>query len=173
MKEFDPKHYNDIVQMLYQGLVLLISLILIAAIGTLGYVAWGDAIAGWWKKETLVVADSSSRSKSASMEEEEEDQIENGIHMPTGLVVAEGFEQVRATCTACHSAKLVTQNRATRQGWKEMIRWMQETQGLWQLGEQEDVILDYLAANYAPQETGRRANLDLEAIEWYVLERTE
>lgn len=171
MTNFDPKHYNDAVQMVYQGLVLLISLILIAAIGAIGYVTWGDAIAGWWSKDTPVITDSGSRSKLA--EPKEEDQIENGIHVPTGLIVAEGFEQVRTTCTACHSAKLVTQNRATREGWKEMIRWMQETQGLWQLGEQEEVILDYLAANYAPQETGRRANLDVEAIEWYVLEGAE
>ena len=31
-----------------------------------------------------------------------------------------------------------------------MIRWMQETQGLWPLGEDEDRVLNYLAANYGP-----------------------
>jgi hypothetical protein len=51
-----------------------------------------------------------------------------------------------------------------------MIRWMQETQGLWQLGEAEPQILDYLAANYAPQENSRRPLLDLKSIEWYILE---
>ena len=94
--------------------------------------------------------------------------IENGIHVASGLVVSEGFEEVKAVCTHCHSAKLVTQNRATRAGWEAMIDWMQETQGLWELGDLEPLILDYLAANYAPQEVGRRANLEI--VEWYNLE---
>ncbi len=51
-----------------------------------------------------------------------------------------------------------------------MIRWMQATQGLHDLGENEDAIVKYLAAHYAPQEVGRRAALDMEAIEWYLLE---
>lgn len=97
-----------------------------------------------------------------------EEEVVDGIHVPTGLIIAEGFETVRATCTACHSGKLVAQNRATRTGWKEMITWMQETQGLWALGENEPIILDYLATNYGPEETGRRANL--EEVEWYILE---
>jgi CxxC motif-containing protein (DUF1111 family) len=80
----------------------------------------------------------------------------------------DGFNQVKASCLACHSSKLITQNRATRDGWKKMIRWMQETQNLWDLGPNEDIILDYLAKNYAPEETGRRAQLT--DIEWYVLE---
>jgi len=65
---------------------------------------------------------------------------------------------------------LVTQNRATREGWKEMIIWMQATQGLQDLGENEKPILDYLAKHYAPEELGRRANLNVDEIEWYILE---
>ena len=75
---------------------------------------------------------------------------------------------VIANCTGCHSAKLVTQNRATREGWRNMIRWMQETQNLKDLGADEEKILDYLSANYAPTEQGRRQNLTVE--EWYRLE---
>ena len=71
-------------------------------------------------------------------------------------------------CTPCHSAELVTQNRMTREGWESTIRWMQETQNLWDLGENEAAILDYLATYYAPEEQGRRPNL--EDIEWYELE---
>lgn len=97
-----------------------------------------------------------------------DDLIENGIHVKTGLIVDDGFNQVKATCLACHSAKLVTQNRADREGWKKMIRWMQETQNLWDLGQNEDIILDYLAKNYAPEDKGRRA--PLKNIEWYTLE---
>ena len=94
--------------------------------------------------------------------------VVDGIHVASGLVVDDGFIQVKATCLACHSAKLVTQNRATRDGWKKMIRWMQETQNLWDLGTNEDLILDYLAKHYAPGDAGRRRNLT--SPEWYVLE---
>ena len=97
-----------------------------------------------------------------------DDLIEDGVHVATGLKFDDGFNQVKASCLACHSSKLITQNRATRDGWKKMIRWMQETQNLWDLGPNEDIILDYLAKNYAPEETGRRAQLT--DIEWYVLE---
>jgi len=81
------------------------------------------------------------------------------IDTKTGLVIAPGFEVVSVQCTVCHSALLVTQNRASREGWLSMIRWMQETQGLWPLGEQEVVVLDYLAEHYGPQHLGRRPSL--------------
>ena len=75
----------------------------------------------------------------------------------TGLVMAEGWETVRNNCTACHSAKLVTQNSGSRNHWQYLIRWMQETQGLWQFqAETEETILDYLAENYGPKEDARR-----------------
>ena len=76
-----------------------------------------------------------------------------------GLVRAEGYELVSQQCTVCHSAALITQSRASREGWLAMIRWMQEKQGLWALGENESVILDYLEANYSPRAQGRRPSL--------------
>ena len=99
---------------------------------------------------------------------EDVEKIEGGIHMATGLVYDERFEIVRASCTACHSAKLITQNRMSRENWKKTIVWMQETQKLWDLGPNEDKILDYLAEHYAPKDFGRRKNLEVE--EWYMLE---
>jgi hypothetical protein len=76
----------------------------------------------------------------------------------TGLVIAPGWENVRAHCGGCHSHALVTQQRADRQTWLDMIRWMQESQNLWQFQPQvEAQILDYLAANYPPQPNRRRA----------------
>ena len=77
----------------------------------------------------------------------------------SGLILDEGFEQVRAQCAACHSLKLVLQNRADRDGWLQMIRWMQDTQGLWPLGTSEPLILDYLAKHYGPTRSGRRKPL--------------
>ena len=93
--------------------------------------------------------------------------IKDGIHLPTGLVVDQGVDVVMSTCAACHSLDLVIQNRADQQGWKDMIVWMQETQKLWDLGESEPIIINYLAKNYAPENTGRRKNL--EDIVWHDL----
>ncbi|MDX1481621.1 MAG: hypothetical protein R3315_08100 [Woeseiaceae bacterium] len=76
----------------------------------------------------------------------------------TGLVVAPGWELVRAHCGGCHSHKLVTSQRGDRNTWLAMIRWMQETQNLWQFDpETEARILDYLAEQYAPSPDRRRA----------------
>ena len=94
--------------------------------------------------------------------------IADGIDVESGFVAEGEYLLVKQTCSACHSAQLVLQNRATREGWEEMIRWMQATQKLWDLGENEDKILDYLAKHYAPEYKGRRANLVVE--EWYELE---
>ena len=94
--------------------------------------------------------------------------IEDGIHLATGFKDDDGLPLVIASCTPCHSAKLVTQNRATKEGWIGIIRWMQETQNLWDLGENEDLITTYLAKNYGPEEKGRRDVLS--NIEWYDLE---
>ena len=86
----------------------------------------------------------------------------------TGLVVSEGLNLVIANCTACHSSKLITQFHTDRQGWLEKIRWMQQKQKLWDLGEAEPKILDYLAKNYPPTEkVNRRAKL--KTISWYKL----
>ena len=100
--------------------------------------------------------------------DEEYDRIENGIHLRTGFVEGEGLMTVVNNCTNCHSAQLVTQNRMSRERWEATIRWMQETQNLWDLGANEPLILDYLSTHYAPQEEGRRRNLVVE--EWYDLE---
>lgn len=72
----------------------------------------------------------------------------------TGLVIDEGFDIVKAWCTACHSARLITQAGKTRAGWIDSIRWMQENQGLWDLGDKEPLILDYLSANYGVPKSG-------------------
>ena len=80
------------------------------------------------------------------------------------LKAGAGSKIVSQTCIPCHSLKLVTQNRADRQGWLSMIRWMQEKQGLWQLGENEDKILDYLSTYYGPKKSFRRAPLPVELM---------
>lgn len=80
------------------------------------------------------------------------------IDVATGLIVNPGWELVRAHCGGCHSHALVTAQRADRQTWLDTIRWMQETQNLWQFdAATETGILDYLTANYPPQPNRRRA----------------
>lgn len=96
------------------------------------------------------------------------DQVENGIHLPTGLIAADGLETVITNCTTCHSSKLVIQNRMGAAQWNATIRWMQKTQGLWELGENQKIIVDYLVKNYPPVEKGRRAALT--NIDWYTLD---
>ncbi len=78
----------------------------------------------------------------------------------SGLVIDEHWELVKGHCSACHSPRLITQNRGNRRTWLEMIRGMQETQGLWQFDETtENAMLDYLEKNYAPAAQFRRAPL--------------
>ncbi|WP_425640055.1 hypothetical protein ACPUEN_09555 [Algoriphagus yeomjeoni] len=95
-------------------------------------------------------------------------ELVDGKDVETGLLAGDGLELVKAHCTACHSSALILQNRFTREGWHEKIVWMQETQGLWPLGDNESIILDYLAANYAP-EAPRGRRVPLTDIEWYEL----
>jgi uncharacterized protein YjiS (DUF1127 family) len=74
----------------------------------------------------------------------------------SGFPEGPGHDLVVAHCTACHSGELVQQNRATREGWREIINWMQKTQNLWQFDRQvEEEILDYLGTHY-----GRTAEAD-------------
>jgi len=80
------------------------------------------------------------------------------IDVATGLIKNPGWELVRANCGGCHSHALVTGQRADRQTWLDMIRWMQNTQNLWQFPPDiEAQILDYLASSYPPQPNRRRA----------------
>ena len=75
----------------------------------------------------------------------------------TGLVISSGWDLVRTHCGSCHSHKLVTSQRADRQTWLSMIRWMQETQNLWDFDSTtENTILDYLAREYPPNFNRRR-----------------
>ncbi|MCP4300326.1 MAG: hypothetical protein GY783_07060 [Gammaproteobacteria bacterium] len=76
----------------------------------------------------------------------------------TGFKMRGDWELVRGNCTACHSAKLITQQRGTPQQWLTMIRWMQKKQNLWQFDPgTESRIIAYLSENYPPEAARRRA----------------
>jgi len=87
----------------------------------------------------------------------------------TGMIVDKDLYMVKAQCTSCHSSKLIVQNRFTRVGWKQKIRWMQAKHNLWDLGETEKQVLDYLEKYYAPTATLARRQ-PLKDIKWYKLE---
>lgn len=90
------------------------------------------------------------------------------IEPNTGLIMAPNYELVMAHCTACHSSRIILQYGANRETWLEKIRWMQKYHKLWDLGESEPKILDYLAKNYPPStKVARRKPLGV--IKWYDL----
>lgn len=87
------------------------------------------------------------------------------VSAPGGLIEAEGWQLVYANCSACHSLDLVVSQRGDRATWLRLIRWMQATQNLWEIPPPaEQRILDYLAANYPPGNSYRRAPLPPELM---------
>ena len=85
------------------------------------------------------------------------------IDPQSGLIIDSGFTVVKKQCSVCHSPQLIIQNKASYQGWLATLNWMQENQGMQSLNQQtETLILNYLAKNYAPEQTGRRKPLVVE-----------
>ena len=148
----------------WSTLTALICFYLMLCVLSFGYLLVGDYLPDWQKSEVNMPT-KKIKSRSA-----ENNLVSNGVHIASGLMYNEGFDLVRSNCTGCHSGKLIAQNKATREGWAQMIDWMQATQGLWDLGSDESKILDYLVKNYAPKAIGRRSNLEQKSIDWYVLE---
>lgn len=83
---------------------------------------------------------------------------ETALDPVSGLLMTGDWDIVRANCTACHSGKLITQQRGSAAQWLTMIRWMQKKQNLWAFDpETETRIITYLAENYPPSDAQRRA----------------
>ena len=93
--------------------------------------------------------------------------IVDGRDVESGLIAEGDYLLVKQNCTSCHSGAIITQNRMSRDSWLTTIEWMQETQNLPELGDNEAPILDYLEKYYAPEKKGRRPRL--QNIEWYEL----
>lgn len=153
---------NDIRKLLtaVAALGLMMVFLIVSAIGLIVMVQFQPEILTKW------FADSKKEVPAVEVQVVDEEWTDEKIE-EVGLVQGEGLQLVLANCTNCHSAKLVTQNRFTREGWIQVIRWMQETQGFWDLGPNEDPILDYLSTHFAPEAKGRRKPLE---VEWYSLE---
>ncbi|MEZ8503269.1 cytochrome C [Vibrio splendidus] len=71
-----------------------------------------------------------------------------GVDKASGLIMAPGWETVKGQCNACHTSLIVAQNSGNREQWRETIQWMVDTQGLWDLSDTWDPILDYLSTYY-------------------------
>lgn len=156
------ENFKNNVRSIYK--VLLLSCIMVFLIGILGVVYMVSPSSFSINKDT---PDTELITVAAETAEDDWDKIENGIHVRTGLKDAEGLMTVVNNCTNCHSAQLVIQNRMSEEMWIETIRWMQETQNLWDLGKNEKIIVNYLVTNYPSTNTGRRENIT--DIEWYTL----
>ena len=158
----DDKHqeFRDSVKKIYHSMVVVFSLIgLFACLLLYGLI----------DPNFFAFRESDTDTHYTAIDEDENwDKIENGIHVRTGLKEGVGLMETVNNCTNCHSAKLVTQNRMDATRWAATIDWMQETQNLWDLGQNEEIIINYLVTNYPVKKKGRRASL--ENIEWYELE---
>ena len=133
------------------------------------YTSFSESLDQMWADRPPLVSKPIAMGTAAQYRTADPDMVVNGIHVSSGMVYDENFKLVQRSCTSCHSSKLITQNRATREGWSQMIDWMQATQGLTDLGKYEVKILDYLEKNYPPIQSGRRGNLDMSNIDWYEL----
>jgi len=156
----------------------LLSLVVFLIVLFFGYLLLEDEINKIINRPTVSKEQMAESARMRAIKKRQErndnwDLVENGIHVKTGLKDDPNLKLIIGNCTSCHSAKLITQNRATREGWENMIDWMQETQGLHDLGNKEPIIVRYLATHYAPKESGRRINLDVKEIEWYILNLDE
>lgn len=166
---------NQDTEYLWRALLTLLNLVLVLALVGLSYILLKPTIQDYLNRPEYTAKQleeySERRAKLRNLERSEDwNLVENGVHVKTGLKADENLQLIISSCTSCHSSKLIIQNKATREGWQQMIKWMQATQGLADLGADEPKILDYLARHYAPQAMGRRKNLDMQAIEWYVLD---
>ncbi|PWJ59577.1 hypothetical protein CLV98_102411 [Dyadobacter jejuensis] len=125
---------------------------------TAGLFAWSVWFGGQLPEATVAI-----KNQTMAMDTLKKD-AESGLYMDENLHI------VKAMCSNCHATTIISQNKFTREGWLEKIRWMQANHNLWELGETEPVILDYLEKYYGPSKSySRRAPLT--DIEWYRLKQ--
>lgn len=73
------------------------------------------------------------------------------------LPEGEGREEVSIYCGACHSLRLVTQQRLPRYRWEELLVWMNEKQGMERLdADEEQLVIDYLAEHFGTPKRRRK-----------------
>lgn len=79
------------------------------------------------------------------------------INPENGLYIDENVELVENHCLVCHNSSLIVNMNAGREAWIAAIRWMQESEGLWEIPvDDENKILDYLTKHYGEKYNTRR-----------------
>ncbi len=144
------ENINKGIRSTYRVFIIICALLVVVAIGGIYFFAT--------PKADLVEIETNT---------DDPESIANGVHLRTGFIEAPGMQETITNCTTCHSAQLVIQNRMNKERWETTIDWMQETQNLWDLGDNEAIIIDYLVKNYPPISKGRREALT--NIEWHEL----
>ena len=96
--------------------------------------------------------------------------VTDSLDAETGLALDPNLMLVKAHCTGCHSPKFITNTRLKRDEWQERIRWMQRNHKLWNLGEAEKTVLDYLEKHYSPSKTAYSRREALRNVKWYKLQ---
>ena len=132
----DQGKFRQQVKAIHRLMLLLLGLMGMTAVGVVLLMTQPDLFSARNDKPDSSYVD-------IPQEEEDFDKVENGIHVRTGLKAVEGYMEVVNNCTNCHSAQLVIQNRMNEERWLATIRWMQETQNLWDLGKNEEIIIRY------------------------------
>ncbi len=158
----NPDKFEQQTSGAYRLVLIIIALVVIILLG--GIYLYNDPDLSYFKN-----SGQDSELVEAAGDMDEYNKVENGLHVRTGLIDAPGLMATVNNCTTCHSAKLVIQNRMSKERWISTIRWMQKTQNLWDLGDNEEVIVNYLVTNYPPKKKGRREVLT--NIEWYELKK--
>ncbi len=75
----------------------------------------------------------------------------DGAAGPGGLANGAGRDEVAGLCGACHSVRLVIQQRLARDRWAEILDLMVDEHEMPRLAaEEEQAVLDYLARFYGP-----------------------
>jgi hypothetical protein len=156
-----PPEYNQMTLMLAKQVKRLGFAIILLLASAIWYLAGTPGLTQKQSPEPV-----SALQVSDDLEEFEGYEV-GSIDEKSGLIVDRHWEVTRANCTSCHSASLITQIGASREEWLNSIKWMQETQNLWDLGENEEKILDYLEKNYGPQ---KHSGGNAEITEWYEID---
>ncbi|MCS7267368.1 MAG: hypothetical protein NZ704_04840 [Geminicoccaceae bacterium] len=81
-------------------------------------------------------------------------------HFPEGP----NRELVAHFCSACHSGRIVANQRMNRQRWDEALSWMTERHGMPPLeGEYREMFLDYLAQAFGEETAQQHRRLPFAA----------
>lgn len=71
------------------------------------------------------------------------------------LPPGEGAEETYYACIACHSLRTVTNGGYSRAVWDELLDWMVEVQGMYEMPpEEREIVLDYLATHIGEDWSG-------------------